>query len=52
MLSAFLFEVRWTDPIALGVAPMVLAAVALVASYIPAARATRISPVEALRSER
>ena len=52
MLSAFLFEVRWTDPIALGVAPIVLAAVALVASYVPAARATRISPVEALRSER
>ena len=52
LLSAFLFGVRWMDPIALGVAPVMLGAVALVASYIPAARATRISPVEALRSER
>lgn len=50
--SSFLFGVQWADPIALGVAPVVLGGVALVASYIPAARATRISPVEALRGER
>ena len=51
-LSAFLFGVRPADPITLIGAPIVLAVVALVASYLPAAGATRISPVEALRSER
>ena len=51
-LSAFLFRVRPADPVTLIGAPLVLAVVALVASYLPAAGATRISPVEALRSER
>ncbi len=51
-LSAFLFGVRPSDPVTLIGAPLILAAVALVASYLPAAGAARISPVEALRSER
>jgi putative ABC transport system permease protein len=52
ILSTFLYGVRPSDPLTLGVTAAVLAAVALAASYLPAARATRISPVEALRSER
>jgi putative ABC transport system permease protein len=52
LLSTFLYGVRPSDPITLGVTAAVLAAVALTASYLPAARATRISPVEALRTER
>jgi putative ABC transport system permease protein len=52
LLSTFLYGVRPSDPITLGVTAVVLAGVALTASYLPAARATRISPVEALRSER
>jgi predicted permease len=39
------------DPVVFTVAPLVLAAAAAVASYVPARRATSIAPVEALRIE-
>jgi predicted permease len=52
LLSTFLYGVEPTDFLTLAVTPLVLASVAFAASYLPAARATKISPVEALRSER
>jgi ABC-type antimicrobial peptide transport system permease subunit len=52
LLGSFLFRVGPADPVALSVAPLLLASTALVAAYVPAARATRIQPVEALRRER
>jgi len=52
LLSAFLFRIGPTDLVALGIAPLVLASAALLAAYVPAARATRIQPVEALRRQR
>jgi predicted permease len=50
-IRSLLFELSATDPATLGGMAAVLAAVALVASYLPARRATRVDPVIALRSE-
>ena len=50
-LSSMLFEVSATDPLVLSIAPVLLAASTLVASYVPTRRATRVSPVAALRHE-
>jgi ABC-type lipoprotein release transport system permease subunit len=46
-----LYEVGPADPIALGGACVVLVAVAGLASYLPARRATKIDPVQALRAD-
>jgi putative ABC transport system permease protein len=50
-LSSLLFGVRVADPIAFIVIPLVLAAVATLASYLPARRAVRVDPITALRYE-
>ena len=50
LLRNMVFGVTTHDPITFAVVATVLAAVTVVASYIPARRATRIDPLEALRS--
>lgn len=51
VVSSLLYQVGALDPIAFTVAPLVLAAAALFACWLPARRATRISPLTALRTE-
>jgi predicted permease len=51
ILSGFLYGVRALDPIAFTVAPLVLIIAALIATWLPARRATRVDPVQALRAQ-
>ena len=51
IVSAILFEVSPTDPFAFTIAPVVLMTAALLATWLPARRATTISPMAALRTE-
>lgn len=51
LMASLLFEVQPVDPLTYGAVSLVLVAAALVASFVPAQRATGIDPADALRSE-
>jgi len=51
ILARFLYGVGAADPLTYAFVAALLFAVALLASYVPARRATRIDPISALRSE-
>jgi predicted permease len=51
LLAGSIVGVRIADPLALGGVTALLAAVALLAAYLPARRATRVDPVVALRAQ-
>ena len=51
VLAQILYEVSPSDPFALLVSSAMLAAAALLACFLPARRATRVDPIQALRTE-
>ena len=46
-----LFEVKPADPLTIALVAATLGAVALVAGWVPAWRASRVNPIQALRYE-
>ena len=50
-IESLLFGVRATDPLTIAITAAVLGAVSLGAAWAPAARASRVDPVVALRYE-
>ncbi len=51
LMEGLLFDTRAADPLTFVVVSLILAAVAVLAAYVPGRRATRVDPVIALRSE-
>ena len=51
IVSGLLYGVGALDPVAFTVAPAVLTVAALIATWLPARRATRVNPAEALHAE-
>jgi len=51
VISSFLYGVTRTDPVTFACVSLALAGAALLASYIPARRAAKVDPMEALRCE-
>src|SRR5205085_10309651 len=51
LLAGMLYQVGALDPIAFATAPLLLGSATVIATWLPARRATRISPMAALRTE-
>ena len=51
LLAKMLYQVSPADPVALGASATLLATAALLACFLPARRATKVSPMNALRAE-
>ena len=50
-VAGFLHDLQPTDPVAVGAAAAVMLLTATVTGYLPARRAARVNPIDALRAE-
>ena len=50
LLASLVFGIGTNDPLTFALVPVVLAAVAFLASVVPARRATRVEPTQALQT--
>ncbi len=50
-LAAIFFQIQPNDPLVIGLAAAILAGATMLACFVPARRATRVSPLSALRTE-
>jgi putative ABC transport system permease protein len=50
VLRGLLFEIAPNDPVAIVAATLLLAGVSVIASYVPARRATRVDPITLLKT--
>jgi len=51
LLTSLLFQTKTWDPVSFALVPVLLIAVAVIAVWLPAQRAIRVNPVDALRYE-
>jgi ABC-type antimicrobial peptide transport system permease subunit len=51
LLRTLLFGVSPLDPLSYAAVPLILAAAAAIASFLPACRAAAVNPVDALKGE-
>jgi ABC-type antimicrobial peptide transport system permease subunit len=51
LIAGFLSNVSPWDPVVFLAAPLILAVVALIAVWLPATRASRVEPIQALHAE-
>ncbi len=51
LMRSLLFGISPLDPVTFTAMPIVLAAAAVLASYLPARRAAAVNPVETMRAE-
>ncbi len=51
LMSSLLYGVRATDPVTFVVVPLLLTAMVLVSSYLPARRASTVDPATVLRAD-
>jgi ABC-type antimicrobial peptide transport system permease subunit len=51
LMRTLLFGVSPLDPLSFAAVPLILAATAALASFLPACRAATVNPVDALRAE-
>ena len=51
LLSTLLYNVKAVDPLVFAAMSIVMTAIGMLASYVPARRASKVEPIESLRGD-